>query len=354
MLKWAIIGCGRIATKKHTEAIISNKENIELVAVADIVKERAENLANIMENSGLTRPEVYTDYNEILKRKDIDGVSITTESGKHYEISISAMNNGKHVLTEKPMALSTKHMDEMINLSKEKKLKLGVCFQNRFNPPVQELRKKVENGDFGKLFHGQISIRWNRNKNYYDQAKWRGTWEMDGGTLMNQCTHGIDLLIWTFGGEIESITGRIENFNHKYNEAEDFGSAIVKFKNGAVGIIEGTANVYPKNLNETLSVFGEKGTVVIGGLAVNKIETWKFENEDGHPYQSLPDPDTVYGAGHIPLYKDFIEAIKDNRKPYVSGEDGKKAVEAVLAIYKSSKTGKTINFPFEFSSIEMK
>lgn len=353
MIRLALIGCGRIATKKHTEAIIKNKGFFDLVAVVDPVKEKAENIANIIENAGLKRPEVYTDYNEVIKREDIDMVTIATESGYHYQISIDAMTNNKHVLVEKPMALSTKDMDHMIQLSKEKDLKLGVCFQNRFNPPIQEMRKKLENGEFGNLLHGQISIRWNRNKSYYEQAPWRGTWKLDGGTLMNQCTHGIDLLQWTFG-EIEEITGRIENFNHPYIEAEDFGSAIVKFKNGAVGIIEGTANVYPKNLEETLSVFGEKGTVVIGGLAVNKIETWRFENEDSHPFQNLPDPDTVYGAGHVPLYRDFYDSIVNNRKPYVSGEDGKRAVEIVLAIYKSSKEGKPVKFPFEFSTEEMK
>ncbi|OQY10355.1 MAG: oxidoreductase, partial [Marinitoga sp. 4572_148] len=150
MIRLALIGCGRIATKKHTEAIIKNSELFELVAVVDPVKEKAENIANIMEEAGLKRPEVYKDYKEILKREDIDMVSIATESGYHYQISIDAMNGGKHVLVEKPMALSTKEMDHMIEISKEKDLKLGVCFQNRFNPPIQELRKKLENGEFGK------------------------------------------------------------------------------------------------------------------------------------------------------------------------------------------------------------
>ncbi|MCP5454961.1 MAG: Gfo/Idh/MocA family oxidoreductase [Thermotogae bacterium] len=354
MIKMGLIGCGRIASKKHTEAVIKNSDIVELTAVCDIVKENAEKLADIIEKSGLKRPLVYTDYNEMTEKEHFDFVTIATESGKHHDISMDVMKKNINVLTEKPMALSTKDMDEMIDFSEKNGLNLGVCFQNRFNPPVQELRKKIENGDFGKLFHGQISIRWNRNIDYYKQAPWRGTWSMDGGTLMNQCTHGIDLLIWTFGGEIEEISGKIANFNHPYNEAEDFGSAVVKFKNGCIGIIEGTADVYPKNLNETLSVFGENGSVVIGGLAVNKIETWNFQNESGHPFQNLPDPETVYGEGHVPLYKDFISSLNENRKPLVDGREGKKAVQAVLAIYKSSEENKIIKFPFDFSTDEMK
>jgi len=354
MLKLAVIGCGRIAQKKHTEAIIKNSDIIENVAVCDLKEERAEQFANKLEGSGLKKPEIYTDYRMLLKRKDVDAVAIATESGKHYEISMEAFQNNKHVLVEKPMALSTEHMNEMIGFAKSKNLKLGVCFQNRFNPPIQELRKKITAGSFGRILHGQASIRWNRNEEYYNQAKWRGTWEYDGGTLMNQCTHNIDLLLWNMGSEIDEIYGVIKNFTHPYIEAEDFGGAIIKFKNGSVGIIEGSANIYPKNLEETLSIFGEKGTVVIGGLAVNKIKYWRFEGEDGHPFQNLPDPDTVYGSGHIPLYRDFYQSIEEDREPFINGEEGKKAVESVLGIYKSSLLGRPVKFPIDFSTTEMK
>lgn len=354
MLNHALIGCGRIAQKKHTEAIIKNKDKIKTIAVCDIVKENAEKVRNILNENGIKNIKIYTDYKEMIQNENLNAVSIATESGKHHEISMYAMKNDINVLVEKPMALSIKDMDEMIELSEKKNLKLEICFQNRFNPPIQELRKKLTNDDFGKLFHSQASIRWNRNKNYYDQANWRGTWEMDGGTLMNQCTHNIDLLIWNSLSEVEEVYGKTVNYNHDYIDAEDFGTAIIKFKNGMIGIIEGTANVYPKNLEETLSIFGEKGTVVIGGLAVNKIETWNFENENEHPFQKLPDPDTVYGFGHIPLYQDFYESIIQDKKPLIDGKEGKKAVEVVLAIYKSCKENKPIRFPFEFSTLEMK
>ncbi|MBT1248110.1 MULTISPECIES: Gfo/Idh/MocA family oxidoreductase [unclassified Thermosipho (in: thermotogales)] len=354
MLRMALIGCGRIGTKKHIEALIQNSDRIETVVLCDIERERAEKCAEIIEKRIGRKPEVEKDYVKILKRGDIDAVAIATESGKHYEITMEALTNNKHVLVEKPIALSTKHADEMIELAKKKNLKLEVCFQNRFNPPIQELRKKVEEGAFGKIHYGVATIRWNRNEEYYKQASWRGTWAQDGGALMNQCTHNIDLLQWMLGGEIEEVYGIIKNFNHPYIEAEDFGGAIVKFKDGKVGIIEGTTTIYPRNLHEKLGIFGEKGTVVIGGLAVNRIEEWRFEGEEGHPFMNLPDPDTVYGFGHVPLYKDFYEAIEKDRKPYISGEDGKKAVEIVLAIYKSALEGKPVKFPFNFSTNDMK
>ncbi|ABR30913.1 Gfo/Idh/MocA family protein [Thermosipho melanesiensis] len=354
MLRIGLIGCGRIGTKKHMEALIENADKMETVAFCDIKKEKAQKCARIFEERTGKKVEVETNYKKLLMREDIDAVAIATESGKHYEITMEALTNGKHVLVEKPMALSTKHADEMVELAKRKNLKLGVCFQNRFNPPIQELRKKVEEGAFGKIYYGVATIRWNRNEEYYKQASWRGTWEQDGGALMNQCTHNIDLLQWMLGGEIEEVYGVIRNFRHPYIEAEDFGGAIIKFKGGRVGIIEGTTDVYPRNLHEKLGIFGEKGTVVIGGLAVNRIEEWRFEGEEGHPFMNLPDPDTVYGNGHVKLYRDFVEAIEEGRNSYITGEEGKKAVEIVLAIYRSAMTGKPVKFPFEFSTIDMK
>jgi predicted dehydrogenase len=353
-LKMALIGCGRIGSSKHVEAIVKNSDVIQAVAVCDIVVEKAERVAQSIEERAGYKPRVYQKYEDIIKSEDIDFVAIATESGYHYEISMDFLRAGVHVLVEKPMALSTKHMDEMIKTAKEKSVKLGVCFQNRFNPPIVELRKKIESGAFGRINYGVANIRWNRDKNYYEQAPWRGTWQLDGGSLMNQCTHNIDLLQWMLGGEIEEVYGVIRNFQHPYIEAEDFGGAIVKFKDGKVGIIEGTSTIYPRNLEETLSIFGELGTVIIGGLAVNKILVWKFPDENSHPFMELPDPDTVYGFGHVPLYRDFYESIIYDRAPKIPGEEGRKAVEIVLAIYKSALENKPVKFPFEFDSTQMK
>ena len=376
-LRAALIGCGRIGTKKHIEAFAANSDMIDLVAVCDLVPEKAERAAEeymkrreISLNRGdeerireedetqngqsrlssspasepdLQRPRVISNYKELFSSQ-IDFVTIATESGNHYKNTIDFLSAGKHVLVEKPMALSSEHMDQMIALSREKKLKLAVCVQNRFNPPVHELRKAIDSGKFGRVFTATARILWNRNEEYYKQASWRGTWAMDGGTIMNQCAHNIDLLQWMLGGEVQEIFAMTENYNHPYIETEDFGAAIVRFKNGSIGIIEGTANVYPRNLEETLSVFGEKGTVVLGGLAVNKIQTWKFEGEESHPFMDLPDPDTVYGSGHITVFKDFARAIIDDREPFVNGEEGKKSVEIILGIYKSAREGVPVKF----------
>ncbi|PNE20167.1 oxidoreductase [Mesotoga sp. Brook.08.YT.4.2.5.1] len=373
----ALIGCGRIGTKKHIEAFAANSDLIDLVAVCDLVPEKAERAAEeymkrqeislvrgekerIREKKDtqhgqeidssspasecdLQRPVVISDYKDLLST-NIHFVTIATESGNHYKNTIDFLSAGKHVLVEKPMALSSEHMDEMIALSREKKLKLAVCVQNRFNPPVQELRKAIDSGKFGRVFTATARILWNRNEEYYKQASWRGTWAMDGGTIMNQCAHNIDLLQWMLGGEVQEIFAMTENYNHPYIETEDFGAAIVRFKNGSIGIIEGTANVYPKNLEETLSVFGEKGTVVLGGLAVNKIQTWRFEGEDSHPFMNLPDPETVYGSGHITAFEDFARAIIEDREPFVNGEEGKKSVEIILGIYKSAREGAPVRF----------
>ena len=332
---------------------MKNRDVIELVGVCDLVEDKARHFAKKYWEETGKKPEITTKASELFKREDVDAAVVATDSGSHYHLVIEALQSGKHVLVEKPMALSTRHMDEMIELSRRKNLKLAVSFQNRFNPPIIELRKKVESGEFGRIFYGVASIRWNRNEEYYRQAQWRGKWASDGGVLMNQSTHNIDLLQWMLGGEVDQVWGHLENFNHPYIEAEDFGVATVKFKNGAVGIIEGTSVVYPKNLEETLSIFGEKGTVKIGGLAVNRIEVWRFEGEDSHPFMNLPDPDTVYGYGHIPLYRDFYESIDQGREPAVPGEEGRKAVDIVLAIYKSHLTGKPVKFPFEFDAKEM-
>jgi predicted dehydrogenase len=355
-----LIGCGRISFK-HIEAFMRNANSIKLIAVCDTVAGRAaEKAAEYQAGMAGSAVGVYTDYQIMLKEKKPDIAVIATESGKHTEIAIHCFDSGCHVICEKPMALSTKDADTMIGAAKKNGKKLSVCFQNRFNPPVQKLRNALEAGRFGRVLHGMVQIRWSRNDTYYAEAPWRGTWEQDGGTLMNQCTHGIDLLQWMLGEDAVRVQAQTRRFLRPI-EAEDFGAAIIEFKSGAVGIIEGTAVVYPANLNETLSVFGEKGTVVIGGLAVNKVETWRFadasiagDTEEKVLNPAEKDPPTVYGFGHAAFFRDFIEAIEQNREPLVSGERGKKALEIVLAIYRSQKTGLPVNLPCDFSTLEMK
>jgi len=359
MKKIALIGCGRISYK-HIEAFVGNADKLILTAICDPVLSRAQEKESEYKKSfPNAKISLFTDYRELIKQKP-DIVTIAAESGKHCKIAVDCLEAGCHVICEKPMALSTKDADLMISTAKRKNLKLAVCFQNRFNAPVQKLRAALEAGRFGKILHGCIQIRWNRNEAYYAEAPWRGTWEQDGGTLMNQCTHGIDLLQWMMGENAVRVQAQTRRFMRPI-EAEDFGAAIIEFKNGAVGIIEGSADIYPKNINETLSVFGEKGSAVIGGLAVNKLETWRFadaekigDTEEKVLNPNEKDPPTVYGFGHSALFKDFIEAVETDREPLISGESGKKALQIILAIYKSQKTGKAVNLPCNFSTLKMK
>lgn len=355
----ALIGCGRISFK-HIEAAIMNVDRIRLTAACDPRLERAK--AKVAEYSK-TIPDanvaVYADYREMLMREKPDICAIATESGYHAEISIACSEAGAHVICEKPMALSTADADAMIAAAKKAGKTLTVCFQNRFNAPIKRVREALAAERFGRMLHGAIQIRWNRNEGYYAEAPWRGTWELDGGTLMNQCTHGIDLLQWMLGEDAVRVQAATRRYLRPI-EAEDFGAAIIEFASGAVGIVEGTADVYPTNLNETLSLFGSRGTAVIGGLAVNKIETWRFadaenvgDTEEKVLNPSEKDPPTVYGFGHSALYADVIDAIEQGRDPLVSGERGRKALEIILAIYKSQKTGLPVDLPLSFSTKDM-
>ena len=271
-MKYALIGCGRIAVN-HIKAAVNNK--LEIVAVCDIVPE---NIENLLRNTNYEKKvSVYYDYKELIDNNlDLDIVSIATDSGMHSQIALYCINKGINVIIEKPIAMSLDEADEIIELSKKKNIKVAACHQNRFNVAVQEMRAALENGRFGKISHGSINVRWNRNKEYYEQAPWRGKWLSDGGALMNQCIHGIDLLRWMMGDEVDEVFGFTRQQFHDYLECEDVGVAVIKFKNGSVGTIEGTVNVYPKNLEETLYLFGQNGIVKLGGTSCNNIDVWDF------------------------------------------------------------------------------
>ncbi len=353
-MKYALIGCGRISTN-HVKAVINNQ--LEFVAVCDVIPEHMENVLAKHDLQSDTTIKRYTDYKKLLEENEIDLVGIATESGIHAEIALYCIEKGVNVIIEKPMAMSIADANEIIRRSEEKGVKVSACHQNRFNIAVQEMRNALEKGRFGKLSHGSIHVRWNRNKDYYTQAPWRGTWAQDGGALMNQCIHGIDLLRWMMGNEIDEVYGVTRQQFHDYLEAEDIGMAVVKFKNGAVGTIEGTTNVYPQNLEETLYLFGETGTVKLGGKSTNNIDVWNFadESEEDQKNKGLEEETSnVYGNGHTSLYADMISAIENDRAPYVDAYAGKNALELVLAIYKSQKEGRPVKLPLDdFSSVDM-
>lgn len=354
--RFALIGCGRIS-KNHIAAAAANRDRMELAVVCDPVASCAEKKAEDCFTAVGNRPFIYADYHKALAEQEIDVCVIATESGYHAKIALDCIRQGKSVLVEKPMALSTKDAEQMIREAKEKGVTLGVCHQNRFNDPIQHLHKALEDGRFGKLVNGTARILWNRTMPYYQQAPWRGTWAQDGGTLMNQCIHGIDLLQWNLGGEPDTVMAMTGNYLRDI-EAEDFGAILIRFKNGAVGMVEGTACVYPKNLEETLSVFGATGAAVIGGLAVNRVETWNFEQPAAQDAEvkklAGTDPKDVYGSGHNALYRNYIEAMDSHTDPLVSGTEGIKGMKIILAAYKSQKTGQPVKFDgLEFSTLDM-
>ncbi len=344
-MKYALIGCGRIATN-HLKAAVNN--DLEIVGVCDIVPEHMESLLekhNLQDRTDIPR---FVEYREMLTAVQPQLVAIATESGKHASIALECIKRGIHVIIEKPMAMSMADADAIVYESEKTGVCVSACHQNRFNLAVQEMRKALEAGRFGKISHGSVHVRWNRNKDYYTQAPWRGTWAQDGGCLMNQSIHGIDLLRWMMGDEIASVYGITAQNQHPYLEAEDIGMAVVRFANGAIATIEGTTNVYPKNLEETLFMFGENGTAKLGGKSVNTIDVWDFADAaDGdETNQNLAEPTSnVYGNGHQSLYADVIDAIQTGRKPYVDAEAGRSALELVLAIYQSAKTGKPVTLP---------
>ena len=345
-LKYAIIGCGRISPN-HIAAAIEN--NLEIVALCDIVESMMDETIKKFELPDNTKK--YVDYKEMLRTEKPELVAICTESGKHGQIALDCIEAGANLIIEKPIALSLEEADQIIAKSNEKNIKVSACHQNRFNKSIQKIREAIEDNRFGKLLHGTAHIRWNRGEDYYKQAPWRGTWEQDGGALMNQCIHNIDLLRWMMGNDVTEVVGMTDNLIHGYIEAEDLGMAMVKFANGSYGIIEGTTNIYPKNLEETLYIFGEKGTVKAGGKSVNIIEEWRFadnlDNSEDVIRQYHENPPNVYGFGHKPLYADVVDAIKNDRQPYVTAVDGRNALELVLAIYKSAAEGKSIKLPLD-------
>ncbi|MDR1619110.1 MAG: Gfo/Idh/MocA family oxidoreductase [Clostridiales bacterium] len=354
-MRFALIGCGRIAVN-HIRAALENK--LAIAAICDIDPARMEGLLqayNLQTDASIRR---YTDYKIMLRETAPALTAIATESGKHAQIALTCMEAGCHVIIEKPIALSMADADAIVAAGKEKGVKVCACHQNRFNQSIQHLRGAVEAGRFGKLSHGSVHVRWNRNEGYYAQAPWRGTRAQDGGALMNQSIHGIDLLRWMMGNEIDEVFAYTRRQFHPYLECEDVGLAVVKFKNGAIGAIEGTTNVFPENLEETLYIFGQNGTVKVGGKSCNTIDVWEFageEAEDAALKNGLREKtENVYGNGHAYVYADMLAAIKENRPPYITGEDGRRALELVLAIYKSAGEGRPVQLPLRgFSTKDM-
>lgn len=336
----ALVGCGRIS-KNHIDAV-ARIDGLEIVAACDTDPERARAMAE-----PLAIP-AYTSYQKMLAGVECDVVAISTPSGLHPAHGVLAARAGKHVVTEKPMAISLKGADELVKACDDAGVHLFVVKQNRLNAPIQRLKQAVDKGRFGRLYLANCTVRWARPQEYYDQAPWRGTWEFDGGAFMNQASHYVDLIQWVVG-PVEGVMARTATLARKI-ETEDTGVAILRFRSGALGVIEVTMLTYPKNMEGSITLLGEKGSVKIGGTAVNKVERWEFE--DAEPDDAVvramdSNPPNIYGYGHEAYYRNVLAVLRGDAKPDTDGRAGRKSLELILGIYESAKTGCEVPLPLK-------
>lgn len=339
-VKIGLVGCGRIS-KNHIAAIEKN-ERIELVAVCDVVKERADQAGKE------TGAKVYYDLNEMVQDPNVNTVSICTPSGMHPEHAIIAARAKKHVISEKPMGVNLELVDEMIKECDLNKVHLFVVKQNRLNATLKLVKSAFDKGRFGKIYMMQSNVFWTRPQHYYDLAKWRGTWEFDGGAYMNQASHYVDALLW-LNGPVDYVMASTATMERNI-EAEDTGSAIIKFRNGCIATINVTMLTYPQNLEGSITILGEKGTVKVGGIAVNRFDHWQFDeydDDDALVKRSDYNPPNVYGFGHEGYYANVIKSLLDNEDPHTDGRSGRKSLELILAIYKSAKDGVRVSLPLQ-------
>ncbi len=334
----ALVGCGRIS-KNHFEAI-DQVEGLELAAVCDADPERA------AQAGAQWNVPHYTSYEKMLKESKADVITIATPSGLHPDQGVEAARAGKHVVMEKPMAISLTGADALVHACDKAGVQLFVVKQNRLNPPVQLLKRAIDKNRFGRIYMASCTVYWARPQEYYDQAPWRGTWEFDGGAFMNQASHYVDLIQWVMG-PVESVMAKTATLARRI-ETEDSGIAILKFRSGALGMIQVTMLAYPRNLEGSLTILGEKGSAKIGGTAVNKIEHWEFAESDDDDKQAEAantNPPNVYGLGHQGYYRNVLAVLRGEAKPDTDGRAGRKSLELILGIYESAKTGKEVPLP---------
>lgn len=343
MLNIALVGCGRIA-KRHSELLGKGEiRGAHLAAVCDIVPEKARRIGE-----QFSIPH-FTDMHGMMNSgTPIDVVAVLTESGLHAEHVIALAPYGKHLVVEKPMALQLKDADAMIRACDDAGVKLFVVKQNRFNVPVVKLREAMEAGRFGKLVMGTVRVRWCRPQSYYDQDAWRGTWALDGGVLTNQASHHVDLLEWMMG-DVESVYAMTTTALARI-EAEDTAVVILRFASGALGAIEATTATRPTDLEGSISILGERGTVEIGGFAVNKMKTWSFAEPVPGDEEVMErfsvNPPSVYGFGHQAYYDHVVDCIANAKQHLVDGLEGRRSLELINAIYESVETRREVPLRF--------
>ena len=341
-IKNAIIGCGRIS-KNHFASIETHSDNMELAAVCD------NNPEVLAAHAAQYKVPAYKSLTELLAKSDCDLVTICTPSGLHPQMVIEAAKAGKHIMTEKPMATRWQDGLDMIHACDEAKRHLLVIKQNRRNATLQLLKRAIDERRFGKIYMVHINVFWTRPQAYYDSAKWRGTWEMDGGAFMNQASHYVDLLEWLIGpiADVQAMTGTLA----RDIEVEDTGVLSVRWRNGALGSMAVTMLTYPKNLEGSITIIGEKSTARVGGVAVNDIQIWNFA--DPAPYDTQIasanyETTSVYGFGHPLYYKNVIDVLRGQAEPETDGREGLKSLEVLIAAYISARDGRTISLPLEY------
>jgi UDP-N-acetyl-2-amino-2-deoxyglucuronate dehydrogenase len=342
-IRVALLGCGRIS-QTHFDAI-REVEGVELVAVCDAIESRAR------EAGEQNNVPWFSSYPKMLADVSSDAVAICTPSGLHPQHGILAARSGRHVICEKPMAITLSAADDLVHACDESGVHLFVVKQNRLNPSVQLVRRALEKGRFGRLYLANTTVRWTRPQSYYEQAPWRGTWEFDGGAFMNQASHYVDLIQWLMG-PVESVVAKTATLARRI-ETEDTGIAVLKFRSGALGVIEVTMLTYPKNLEGSLTLLGEKGTVRIGGTAVNRIEHWEFaepDEDDQLVAEASTNPSSVYGFGHAGYYRNVLAVLRGEAAPETDGRAGRKSLELILGIYESAKTGRDVPLPLKLTT----
>ena len=334
----ALVGCGRIS-RNHFDAI-ARVDGLELAAVCDTVEERARAAGEQQ------RVAWYTAYDRMLAEVPCEAVAICTPSGLHPQHGILAARAGRHVISEKPMAISLEGADALVQACDQAGVHLFVVKQNRLNPPIQLLRRAIDKGRFGRLYMANCTVRWTRPQEYYDQAPWRGTWEFDGGAFMNQASHYVDLLQWLMG-PVESVVAKTATLARRI-ESEDSGAAVMRFRSGALGVMEVTMLTYPKNLEGSITLLGERGTARIGGTAVNRVEHWAFadyDDDDKLVEGVATNPPSVYGYGHEAYYHNVLAVLRGESPPETDGRAGRKSLELILGIYESARTGHDVPIP---------
>ena len=341
-IRIAVIGCGRIS-KNHFDAISKNKENIELVAVCDT------NQIQLDEHSGKYHVKGYLSFENLLNEIKPDLVALCTPSGLHAEQAIIAAKKGVNVITEKPMATRWQDGRNMVIACNDARVRLFVVKQNRLNPTIQLLKRAINENRFGKIYLVNLNVFWTRPQEYYDSAAWRGTWDLDGGAFMNQASHYVDLLDWLIGpvSDVQAMTGTLG----RNIQVEDSGVMNIRWRNGALGSMNVTMLTYPKNLEGSITILGENGTVRIGGGAINEIQIWDFKVNKKYD-ESIMSANyqltSLYGFGHFGYYQNVINVLRGKESPETDGREGLKSLEILIAAYLSARDRKTISLPLEY------